>query len=156
MAQDASFLDGGDKPLNIAAQDAEDLQVLSSLTQDAIFPITEMMWDAKARRFGLLLNRFRWELPQSAATKPERVQSVLAFENVEAVSSQGVDRSDKDTVLSVLSVSFEETDAPSGAATIVLAGDGAIRLKLEALEVRLRDVTRPYTAPSGKAPAHDD
>jgi len=155
MAQDAGFLDGGDKPLNIAAQDAEDLQVLSSLVQDAIFPVTEMMWDAKARRFGILVNRFRWELPQTAASRPERVQSVLAFENVEAVSSQGVDRNDVDTVMSILSVEFEDIDTPSGAITLVLAGDGAIRLKVEALEARLRDVTRPYSAPSGKSPKHD-
>lgn len=154
MTQDASFLDGGDKPLNIAAQDAEDLQVLSSLAQDAVFPITEMMWDAKARRFGILINRYRWELPQSAASKPERVQSVLAFDNVEAVSSQGVDRTDTETVMSLLSITFEESDAPSGMLTLVLAGDGAIRLKVEALEARLRDVTRPYAAPSGKSPTH--
>lgn len=154
MTQDASFLDGGDKPLNIAAHDAEDLQVLSSLSQDAIFPVTEMMWDAKARRFGILINRYRWELPQSAASKPERVQSVLAFDNVEAVSSQGVDRADTETVMSLLSITFEESDAPSGLLTLVLAGDGAIRLKVEALEARLRDVTRPYAAPSGKSPTH--
>ena len=154
MTQDASFLDGGDKPLNIAAQDAEDLQVLSSLAQDAVFPITEMMWDAKARRFGILINRYRWELPQSAASKPERVQSVLVFDNVEAVSSQGVDRADTETVMSLLSITFEESDAPSGMLTLVLAGDGAIRLKIEALEARLRDVTRPYAAPSGKSPTH--
>jgi hypothetical protein len=37
---------------------------------------------------------------------------------------------------------------------LTLAGDGAIRLEVEALEVALKDVTRPYRAPSGKAPSH--
>jgi hypothetical protein len=37
----------------------------------------------------------------------------------------------------------------------MLAGDGAIRLEVEALEVILRDVTRPYRAPSGKVPRHE-
>jgi hypothetical protein len=36
-----------------------------------------------------------------------------------------------------------------------LAGDGAIALAVETLDVALRDVTRPYLAPSGKVPAHD-
>ena len=155
MTQDASFADGQEKPLNIAALDDEDLKVLSALVQDAVFPITEMQWDAKARRFGLLVNRFRWELPSSAATRPERVQSVLAFENVQKIASQGIDRADKDLVLSILSVDFSQTDETGGDLTVQLAGDGAIKLTVEALECRLKDVTRPYVAPSGAAPKHD-
>jgi hypothetical protein len=38
---------------------------------------------------------------------------------------------------------------------LTLAGDGAIGVDVEALDVILRDVTRPYVAPSGKVPAHD-
>jgi hypothetical protein len=38
----------------------------------------------------------------------------------------------------------------------VLAGDGAIALEVEAVEVVLSDVSRPYYAPSLKAPAHHD
>jgi hypothetical protein len=40
--------------------------------------------------------------------------------------------------------------------TLVLAGDGAVRVEVEALEVTLHDVTKPYIAPSGKKPAHRD
>ncbi|MEL6416944.1 MAG: DUF2948 family protein, partial [Pseudomonadota bacterium] len=42
----------------------------------------------------------------------------------------------------------------AGQVLLTLAGDGAIRLEVEALEVTLKDVTRPYRAPSGKAPDH--
>jgi hypothetical protein len=38
---------------------------------------------------------------------------------------------------------------------IVLAGGGAISLQVEALEVTLTDVSRPYRANSGQAPAHN-
>jgi hypothetical protein len=37
-----------------------------------------------------------------------------------------------------------------------VAGDGVIALDVEALEVVLRDVTKPYVAPSGKAPSHPE
>ncbi|HKK97710.1 MAG TPA: DUF2948 family protein, partial [Marivita sp.] len=111
MTQDASFEDGAEKPLRLVAMDAEDLQVLSALCQDAVFPATEMQWQSKQKRFGMLLNRFRWEdIPQAERgnRKPERVQCVLAVENVTRVASQGVDRTDGDTILSLLAVTFEE------------------------------------------------
>ena len=38
---------------------------------------------------------------------------------------------------------------------LTLAGDGALRLEVEAIEVTLKDVTRPYRAPSGKVPHHE-
>jgi hypothetical protein len=43
----------------------------------------------------------------------------------------------------------------TGRLTLTLAGDGAVALEVEALDVRLDDVTRPYPAPSGKVPQHD-
>ena len=52
--------------------------------------------------------------------------------------------------------SFEPGEDGTGRVVLTLAGDGAIRLSVEALELHLRDVTRPYSAPSGKAPDHGD
>ena len=134
---DARFEDGREKPLNLGAQDADELQVLSALIQDAIFPITEMTWQAKQRRFGLLLNRFRWEEGARGQTAPERVQSVLVVDNVMSVASQGVDRAETDMILSVLSATFEAGDDGAGDIVFTLAGDGAIRLSVEAIEMTL-------------------
>ena len=61
MTQDASFEDGRERPLNLGALDQDDLQVVSTLIQDAVFPASEMIWDASQRRFAILINRFRWE-----------------------------------------------------------------------------------------------
>lgn len=157
MSTDATFEDGREAPLNLGAQDTDDLQVLSSLAQDAVFPISEMTWRAKDRRFGLLLNRFRWEDRVAAERRGrdfERVQSVLVVDNVMSIASQGLDRSDTDTVLSLLSVDFEPTEDGAGHILINLAGDGAVRLQVEALDVTLKDVTRPYRAPSRHVPDH--
>ncbi|KEJ89677.1 DUF2948 family protein [Sulfitobacter donghicola] len=156
MSNDARFEDGGESPLNLGALDAEDLSVISSLVQDAVFPASEMSWHKGEGRFALLLNRMRWEDEGAARHAPERVQSVLMFANVQGVASQGVPKGDADTVLSVLHIGFEETDAPSGHVILTLAGDGAIRLSVEALDVSLKDVTRPYVAPSKKRPHHPD
>ncbi|UWQ74445.1 DUF2948 family protein [Leisingera sp. M658] len=156
---DASFEDGREAPLNLGALEEEDLKILSTLVQDAVFPVTEMSWRASERRFALLVNRFRWEDREAAERRGrafERVQSLLVVDNVLAVSSQGVDRKDKDLVLSLLSVDFKPDEDAAGHVLLTLAGDGAVRLAVEALEVSLRDVTRPYRAPSGHAPDHGD
>jgi hypothetical protein len=148
--KDATFADGADKPLRLIARGAEDLAVISALVQDGVLTGDAIRWQAGARRFALLVNRFRWE---DRAQSAERVQSLLSFEDVMAVRSSGITR-DADTVLSVLSVGFTPGADGTGRVDIVLAGDGAIALEVECLEVALRDVTRPYGAPSGKRPDH--
>jgi hypothetical protein len=154
MTQDARFEDGREAPLNLGAFDVDDLKIISSLTQDAVFPASEMRWHRQGARFALLLNRVRWEDAGKTRHAAERVQSVLMFNNVQRVSSQGVEKGDTDTILSLLQIAFTEADAPSGDVLLTLSGDGAIRLSVEALEVTLKDVTRPYVAPSRKFPEH--
>lgn len=159
MSEDASFRDGGEKPLRLKALDADDLGVLGALVQDAVFPASEMQWDRRERRFAILLNRFRWEdkpLAERRGRAFERVQSVLAIGDVQKVSSQGVHPGDKDTVLSLLAMDFAAGEDGTGSVTLTFAGDGAIRIDVEAVDVTLLDVTRPYQAPSGKAPDHPE
>ena len=156
---DAKFEDGGDRPLRLKALDSDDLAVMSSLTQDAVFPASEMRWDRKARRFALLLNRFRWEdAPNAKIGKRsvERVQAMLSIEDVMSVKSQGVQAGDADTIMSLLSVSFEPSTDGMGRVLMTLSGDGAIAIEVDALEIMLADVTRPYIAPSKSVPQHGD
>lgn len=154
---DARFEDGDEQPLRLIAQDQSDIPVVSSLVQDAVFPADEMRFDRKARRFAILLNRFRWEdsdLARKQGRKFERVRSLLIVQDVLRVRSSGIDRTDRETIFSILSISFQETQDGMGKLSIVLAGDGEIELEVETLELTLDDVTRPYLAPSGKAPDH--
>ena len=156
---DARFEDADERPLKLKAEDAEDLQVVSALVQDAVFPVTEIAWHPARRRFALLLNRFRWEdrdRAEKAGRPVERVQSVLSFEDALKVQSSGVDRGDADMVLSILSLAFTPGEDGMGRVEITLAGDGAIALEVEAVNAALQDVTRPYVAPSRKAPEHGD
>jgi hypothetical protein len=155
---DARFQDGGEAPLRLVARDAEDLKVVSALLQDAVLPLGELAYDARRRRFAALMNRFRWEDRNEAervGRAYERVRSMMIVEDVRKVQSFGIDRADRDVVLSFLSMDFVPGADGTGRLTLRLAGDGAIALEVEALEVRLDDVTRPYRAPSGKVPRHD-
>lgn len=155
---DARFQDGGEGPLRLIAQDAEDLKIIAALVQDAVLPVTELKYDAKRHRFALMLNRFRWEdrvQAEQVGRAYERVRSVLVLEDVRKVQSFGFDRAEKDLILSVLSMSFEPGEDGTGRVILTLAGDGALALDVETLDIRLDDVTRPYRAPSGKVPTHD-
>ncbi|SHI32922.1 DUF2948 family protein [Wenxinia saemankumensis] len=157
--RDASFADGAERPLRLKALDAEDLGVISALVQDAVFNGSDMVFKPRERRFALLLGRFRWEDKDRAEARRrdyERVRTMLVVEDVQAVRSQGVPRGDSETVLSLLSLGWEPGEDGTGTLRLVLAGDGEIEVAVEALEVVLRDVTRPYAAPSGKAPGHEE
>jgi hypothetical protein len=151
MTEDARFEDADEGPLRLRALDPDDLVVVSAALQDAVFPVTEIVWQKSKRRFALLVNRFRWEAPGA-----ERVQSLIAIEDAQSVRSQGFDASDKDLVLSLLAVEWSPGEDGAGRLTLVLAGDGAIEIAVEALEITLRDVTRPYRAVSGKTPGHGE
>jgi hypothetical protein len=155
MSADARFEDGGERPLRLRALDAADLRVMGALVQDAVFPVGEMTWDSRRRRFAILLNRFRWE-DGGRRTPPERVRAMLVIEDALRVASQGVPRDEPDLVLSALTLDWTPGEDGMGRITLVLAGDGAIAVDVEALDVSLTDVTRPYSAPSGKAPSHPD
>ena len=152
MSDDARFMDAAARPLRLIAYDEDDLRVVAALTQDAVFPASETSWRPRERRFAVLLNRFRWE--ERERRPPERVRSVLVVGEAMGVASDGVDRG-ADTVLSLLSVGFEPGEDGAGHVLLTLAGDGAIRVAVEAIDVQLRDVTRPYEAPSGKVPEHE-
>jgi Protein of unknown function (DUF2948) len=154
---DARFEDGGEAALSLKAEGPEDLAVLSALVQDAVLTPAEMRWDRKGRTFSLLLNRFRWEDRVQAEREDrafERTRALLVIAGVTGVSSQGIGRKDSDLVLSLLSLTWEPGEEGAGRLVLTLAGDGAVAVEAECLDVALRDMTRPYAAPSGRAPSH--
>ena len=158
MTQDVGFNDALDRPLNLGAQDAEDLQVISSLTQDAVLTVDDLKWSRAERQVVFLLKRFRWEdveLAKQQGRDPERVQSLLVIQNATGLASQGIDRKQADVVLSLMSLEFSGAEDGVGDLVLTFSGDGALKVQVDGLDVALRDVTRPYVAPSKQVPNHD-
>ena len=135
--------------LKLKALDKEDLQVISSCVQDAVLKIGELRFIPKEKRFVLSFNRFTWEITGAK----ERRRSVLHFDRVLSAKVQGINPADKETIISLLAMTFEESDAPGGTIELVFAGDGAIRLEVECIECQLSDLTAAWQA--GNTPAHD-
>ena len=149
----ASFEDVSFKPLRLVAFTVDDLEVISTMTQDAVFPSSEMILNSEKRRFAILLNRYLWE--KNKSKNAERAQAVLAFEDVKNVQTQNINKSDNNLALCLLNISFKAEEDGMGTIQIILSGGSKIRLQVEALEVSLRDVTQPYLAPSRLIPHHN-
>ena len=101
MANDARFEDAYSNPIRLEALDTEDLQVISTLCQDAIVLGQDISWQISKRRLTFLLNRFRWE---EHSGEPERVKSLLIFNDVKKVSSKAILRGNVSNIYSLLSL----------------------------------------------------
>ena len=157
MTQDARFQDGVEKPLYIGAIDPADIEVMSAFLQDAVVPVSEMKWRKQHRQLAVLLNRFRWEDKDHAQqqNRPvERVQSLLVIDHVRHIASIGIDRSVPKAALALLSLSYQECEGASEDVQLTFSGSAVIKIQISALEISLRDVTKPYIAPSGHIPTH--
>src|SRR5688572_29869361 len=125
--------------LKLVALDDEDLAVVSAHVQDAVLKVRDLVYLPKEQRFVLAMNRFTWEKEDGRRRDHERRRAALTFDRVRAVQTSRISRSQPDTVLELLAVSFEPTDAPAGSVDLVFAGGGAVRLEVECIEARLAD-----------------
>ena len=123
--------------LRLIALDQEDLAVISAHLQDSIVRVGDLTFLPKEKRFALVARRFDWEAGENEP--PRRRLTGLHFGRVKAVRTRGIDRSKPDAILNLLAVTFAESDAPSGSATLIFS-EGAIQLDLECIEGQMRDL----------------
>jgi hypothetical protein len=139
----------------LAAQDVEDLEIVSARLQDAVAQIKDLVWLPKSRRFVALFSRFKWETAEEGKGENARVRSLLHFDGVFSAKGHKLKRSDPDAVASLLAIRFtpKGQDDPAGTVELVFAGGGAIRLEVECIDIGLTDVSGPWAA-RGR-PAHE-
>ncbi len=123
--------------LKLHALDAAGLHVISAQAQDACVRRQDMTYLPREKRFVLGVLRYDWIGAKHALD--ERVGSVLRFDRVLKVSHLGLD-GEPSKVRTLLGITFQKTEDPSGLVFLNF-GDGAIvRLEVECLEAELRDV----------------
>lgn len=140
--------------LKLIALDAEDLAVLSAHLQDAVLRSTDMAYLKAEKRFASLANRFDWEASVSSGDPPVRRRCGIRFERVFGAKVNGFTPGGPDAVLSLLSITFDETEAPAGNVTLTFSGGAAIQLQVECIEAELKDLGAAWEANS--RPHHDD
>lgn len=136
-------------PLRLLAEDKDDLAVISAALQDAIARVGDIEFDGRGRSLTIGFNRFRWE-----GDKRQRVRSGLQVGGVLSLKARRIRRDRKDAVISLLSVTFEPGEPPSGVLTLTFAGGGDLRAEVECLDLLLVDISAPWPTP--RAPDHED
>ncbi|HKH34511.1 MAG TPA: DUF2948 family protein [Beijerinckiaceae bacterium] len=137
--------------LRLVALDQEDLAVISAHLQDAEVRVADLAYLPHERRFAFVAQRFDWET--SPNEPPRRRLTGLHFERVMGVRCRGVERDKPDTLLNLIGVTFDQTDAPSGTATLLFENGSAIQLDLECVEAQMKDLGPVW--PCSKRPTHD-
>lgn len=133
--------------LKLLAEDGDDLEILAAAAQDALVRMGDLSFDAKARRFAALINRFRWETAEANGPY-QRVRAALSFESVLGVKSRKLRRDAPDALASLLALRFEPAaEPPGGQVRIVMAGGGEIVLEVECLDALLLDVGPAWNTP---------
>ncbi len=122
--------------LRLTAADEADLAVISAQMQDALMKRADLSFDKKRRRFALVANRFAWD----AVAEKQRRRAGLHFDDVTSVKSTGLERADKDAVLSLLAITFEKADELSGTITLNFSVGIQIKLNVTCINATLADL----------------
>jgi len=132
----------------LAAQDAEDLEVISARLQDAVAKVGDLKYLPTKRRFVAVFNRFQWENGRKGNL---RIRSGLHFDGVLAVKSKNIKIGAPGAVLSLLAIRFTPAgepgaENPAGKVELTFSGGGVMLLEVECLEAALADLTGPWAA----------
>ena len=121
------------RKLSLLARDAPDLAVISSMLQDAIVTVADMVYLEREQSFIMVINRFRWEASTDEAAG-ERINAGLRFDRVQRVQFRKIDREHRERFAVLLSVAYD-----SGVVMMRFSGDGAVRLEVSELLCALSD-----------------
>lgn len=133
------------KPLRLMAADHEDIEIVSSVMQDAVLKVADMAYLRAERRFALVANRFVWEEGVSKKAGPFiRVRTGLHFDDVSAVRAKNIRQDAPSAVLSFLAARFEPSEDGAGTVYLEFSGGGQIALDVESVNASLKDMSDPW------------
>lgn len=140
--------------LKLIAVDREDLEVVATHLQDAIVKIGDIHWRPWEKRLVMGLNRFDWECTLCGDPHFKRRRTALRFERVHACKCRNMRAEDRQAVLNLLTIEFDESDPPGGSVLLFFSGGAELRLDVECLEAELADLGPVWDTTC--CPAHGD
>ena len=128
--------------LKLKAKDAEDVQVISAVLQDAIAPVVDMDYRAADKNFIMVVQRLCRDQGH------ERICCALNVRGVEHVQTHGFDANDTERMLDLLALLPEGDELQ-----LIFASDARIRLKLNDWNLLIEDFGERWPAQCN--PCHD-
>lgn len=138
--------------LRLRALDGDDLAILSAQLQDAIAPVADLQYLPEQQRFVIVFNRFCWDRPADSEIH-ERTLSAFEVHHVRQVQLRGFSLQQRDKMLALLGVTFEDGHLQLTFAAAAPEEAAALRLSVERLDARLEDFGEPW--PTTRRPQHD-
>ncbi len=137
------FSETSHQPLSLKATDEEDLEIMSSLLQDAIIPATNFHFISEKQQFIIKLNRFCWEdKPHNINGKPiyTRVLTAIEINHVKRVQTQNFDRSAVETYYNLLAILPAQDNADGDTyIELIFAGDARVRITVDDMKIFMID-----------------
>lgn len=135
--------------LKLRAINPQDLEVFSSLLQDALCRVDDIAWLARENHFTVIFNRYRWEKKLGVwpfKRRPERVRTALHFNGILSVESSGYDLSDEEALLNLLAIEYKPLENEDFLMTLKFSAGATIRLHSECIDGVLSDISDSWQA----------
>ena len=137
------------KKLKIKFLDKDEIKIFSTLCQDGIFSIDEIIYSKSDKMLIATFSRFCWEFV-GKKIKDEtfyRVVSGIRICNVNKIFYTNKDKINSSKFINLLSVDYNKNEI-----TLNFSLDVTIKLFIEKIEIYLDDLDMPW--PTGKKPMH--
>ena len=137
------------KKIKLKFLDKDEIKIFSTLCQDGIFSIDEIIYNKSDKILIATFSRFCWEI-LGKKIKDEtfyRVVSGIRICNVNKITYTNKDKINSSKFINLLSVDYDKNQI-----TLNFSLDIKIKLFIEKIEIYLDDLDMPW--PTGKKPMH--
>ena len=135
--------------LKLKFLDKDEIKIFSTLCQDGIFSIDEIIYNKSDKVLIATFSRFCWEFVEKNINDKTfyRVVSGIRIFNVNKINYVNKDKIDTSKFINLLSVNNQENEI-----VLNFSLDITIKLLIEKIEIYLDDLDMPW--PTGKKPMH--
>ncbi len=135
--------------LKLKFLDKDEIKIFSTLCQDGIFSIDEIIFNKSDKVLIATFSRFCWESVEKNIKDKTfyRVVSGIRIFNVNKINYVNKDKIDTSKFINLLSVDNQENEI-----ILNFSSDVTVKLLTEKIEIYLDDLDMPW--PTGKKPMH--
>ena len=135
--------------LKLKFLDKDEIKIFSTLCQDGIFSIDEIIYNKSDKILIATFSRFCWEFVEKKIKDETfyRVVSGIRICNVNKITYTNKDKINSSKFINLLSVDHDKNEI-----TLNFSLDVTIKLFIEKIEIYLDDLDMPW--PTGKKPMH--